>query len=192
MSIITQKLPKTVNIGGKEYPIKTDFRDWIQFENILSDPKESEQEKIKCLLLLYSTLPPKFIDAWKSVMWFYSGAEHARENENTADQKQKSRSRIYHYEYDADYIYSAFWAQYGIDLQCANLHWWQFKALFKGLDETNMIVKIMGYRSMDLSQIKDKEQKRFYRKMKRLYRLPDMRTEQQREQDMVNSLSSVF
>ena len=34
------------------------------------------------------------------------------------------------------------------------LHWWKFKAMFKSLKEDTEIVKIMRYRSMDLSKIK--------------------------------------
>lgn len=74
--------------------------------------------------------------------------------------------------------------QYGINLQTIPyLHWWEFKALFTGLKEDNLIVKIMGYRAMDLSKIKDKDEKKYYKKLKRLYALPDMRTEEQKEAD---------
>lgn len=193
MSILTQKLPETVEIGGREYPIKTDFREWIHFETVLSDPRESDQSKMLCLLTMFRELPLKFNDALQAAMKFYAGNDMKTEpGKQTGTETQKTSPRIYSYEHDADYIYSAFWSQYVIDLQEAELHWWQFKALFKGLEETNLIVKIMGYRGTDLSQIKDKEQKRFYRRMKRVYKLPDMRTEEQREKDMVNSLASVF
>ena len=82
--------------------------------------------------------------------------------------------------------------QYKIDLQTADLHWWQFKSLFKSLDDNNKICKIMEYRAIDLSQIKDKEQKKFYRKMKALYRLPDLRSEEEKEKAMIESMSSLF
>lgn len=38
--------------------------------------------------------------------------------------------------------------------------------MFKALKEDNEIVKIMGYRSMDLSKIKDKEEKNIIEKCK--------------------------
>lgn len=63
------------------------------------------------------------------------------------------------------------------------LHWWEFRALFQGLKDDNKIVKIMGYRGIDLSKIKDKEEKARYKKLKKIYALPDMRTEQQKEAD---------
>ncbi len=37
--------------------------------------------------------------------------------------------------------------------------------MFKALKEDNEIVKIMGYRAMDINKIKDNEQKAHYTKM---------------------------
>lgn len=50
--------------------------------------------------------------------------------------------------------------------------WWKFKAMFNALKEDNEIVKIMSYRAMDLSKIKAKEEKAYYKKMKELYKIP--------------------
>ena len=52
--------------------------------------------------------------------------------------------------------------------------------MFKGLKEDNLIVKIMGYRSMDLSKIKDKEQKAYYKKMQKLYEIPIAKDEDEK------------
>ena len=41
----------------------------------------------------------------------------------------------------------------------------------------------MGYRAIDLGKIKDKEEKARYKKLKKIYKLPDMRTEAQKEAD---------
>ena len=68
------------------------------------------------------------------------------------------------------------------------LHWWKFKSLFEGLNEENQICKIMGYRSIDLSKIKDKEERKRYKKIKQQWALKDDRTEEEKEQDFANSL----
>jgi len=44
--------------------------------------------------------------------------------------------------------------------------------MFKTLKGDNEIVKIMEYRAINLSKIKDKEQKRYYKSMKEFYKLP--------------------
>lgn len=68
------------------------------------------------------------------------------------------------------------------------MHWWKFKALFHALDENLEFMKIMRYRAVDITKI-PKEQKDFYRKMKQIYALPDNRTEEEKEQDFISSLS---
>lgn len=55
--------------------------------------------------------------------------------------------QIFSYEYDDEYIYGAFYEQYGIDLAYDKLHWWKFKALLKSLKDDTEFVKIKGYRA---------------------------------------------
>ena len=47
----------------------------------------------------------------------------------------------------------------------------------------------MGYRATELNTIKDKETKKFYKKMKKIYALPDMRTEEEKEYDFGEAFS---
>ena len=62
----------------------------------------------------------------------------------------------------------------------AYLHWWKFKALFQGLKPDNEIVKIMGYRAMEIPNGMSREQKEHYRKMKKLYAIPLPKSEQEK------------
>ena len=56
---------------------------------------------------------------------------------------------IIDYELDSDLIYSAFLGQYGIDLvDIKELHYHKFLALLKGLNESTVLNKIMGYRAL--------------------------------------------
>lgn len=107
-----------------------------------------------------------------------------KNNKKTSKEVIKKEKQIYSYEFDDELIYSAFKTQYKIDLQDIDyLHWWKFKAMFNGLNEDNKIIEVMGYREMDLSKIKDKKEKARYKKLKELYALPDMRTQEQKEND---------
>ena len=103
--------------------------------------------------------------------------------------KKETSKRIYSYEFDAEYIYSAFMEQYKIDLNKEHLHWWKFKALFNSLNEEVLFSKIMSYRAIDLSKIKDKDMKKYYKKMKKLYALPDLRSEEEKENDFAEAFS---
>ena len=172
MNILIDSLPLEVNIDGTECTINSDFRTSMIFEMMMGDKELDDKQKIEqALLLYYPKVPHNINKAMDQLLWFYRCGKEMVTSSGNGNGKGKS-TQIYSFDFDDDYIYSAFLDQYGIDLQdVENLHWWKFKALFKSLREENEIVKIMGYRSMDLSKIKDKEQKEHYKKMKDLYKI---------------------
>ena len=96
---------------------------------------------------------------------------------------------MFSFEHDSDMIYSAFYQQYNIDLSSAKMHWWQFKALFNGLSDTTQFIKVVGFRGVNLSEIKNNEMRKYYSKMKRIYKLPDNRSESEKE-DALNAMFS--
>ena len=65
-------------------------------------------------------------------------------------------------------------------MQEADLHWWKFKAMFQGLKSDNRIVEIMGYRAMEIPSKMSREQKEFYRKMKKQYAIPLPKSEREK------------
>ena len=60
--------------------------------------------------------------------------------------------------------------------------------MFEGLKSDNRIVEIMGYRAMDLTKIKDKDMKKHYKQLQEDYKLPDMRSEEEKEEDFAEAL----
>ncbi len=191
MNILIDKLPMGLEVCGEFLTIRTDFRVSILFEMMMEDRGLSDVEKLECAVDLYFEKAPKnFEEAISKVVWFY---KCGKENEEGGNGKNEVKQKqIFSFEHDAQYIYSAFMSQYGIDLQDVNMHWWKFKALFDGLSDTTEFVKIMGYRSVNLASIKDKEQKAHYRKLKQIYRLPDIRTEKEKQDMIANAFSGLF
>lgn len=182
MNIILDKLPTEY----ERLKIETNFRSFILFELLMQDRNINEKNKIILALNLFYKEPPQDIKkAIDGILWFYTrGKTENKEKSN----EESTRNNIYSYEYDAELIYSAFLSQYGIDLnEIEYLHWWKFKSLFEGLNEENKVCKYMEYRSIDLSKIKDKEEKKKYKKLKQLCALPDERTEEEKEQDFAEA-----
>ena len=173
MNILVDLVPTTVNIDNKKYEINSDFRTSILFELLMQDDSIGEEDKIlMALQLYYPTIPKNINEAIEQMLWFYRCGKDMKISKGNG--KGKIGAQIYSFENDDDYIYAAFMDQYNIDLQDIEyLHWWKFKAMFNSLKEDIKIVKIMEYRSIDLSKIKDKEQKAYYKQMKDLYKLPD-------------------
>ncbi|MBS7132232.1 MAG: bacteriophage Gp15 family protein [Clostridium sp.] len=190
MNILVDLVPTTVNIDNKEYEINSDFRTSILFELLMQDGIIDEDDKIlMALQLYYPDIPENIKEAIEQMLWFYRCGKDVSSSKGNG--KSKGVTQIYSFEYDDDYIYSAFLDQYGVDLQDIEyLHWWKFKAMFKSLKDDNMIVKIMGYRSMDLSKVKDKEQKAYYKRMQKLYEIPISKDEQNKLDDITIALLS--
>lgn len=188
MNLLIDLVPKTITIDNKEYEINSDFRTSILFELLMQDKSIKDNDKIYLALeLYYPNIPDDINSAIEKMLWFYRCGKYLITSKRKG--KGKSDIKIYSFEYDDDYIYAAFMDQYGIDLQDIKyLHWWKFKAMFKSLKEDTEIVKIMRYRSMDLSKIKDKNEKAYYKKMQELYKIPISKDEQEKLEEIERAL----
>lgn len=191
MNILIDLLPDTVDVEGNRHSINTDFRIGILFEELMQSSEFTDEDKgYMALQLYYEVIPDNIELAVKQMLWFY---KCGKEDKEVTGGSNISQSEIYSFTHDDDYIYSAFLDQYGIDLQdIEDLHWWKFKAMFKSLKEDNKISKIMGYRSMTISNDMSDGDKKFYKQMKQIYALPDSRTQEEKEIDFDNALSSMF
>ena len=186
MNLLINKLPTEVE-GIK---INTDYKISILFELLMQDIKVPKELKLMKALQMYYPEFNKiksYEKAIQDMMWFYKCGKQI-ESTNKGVSSNSKYNLIYSFEYDDKYIYSAFLQQYNIDLQETKyMHWWKFKALFDGLNEDTEIVKIMGYRSVNLTQIKDTDKRNYYKKMKRLYAIPDMRSQEEKENEFARS-----
>ena len=194
MNILIDKLPCSVVVDNIDTEIVSDFRTSILFEQLMKDNSVNDDVKIELALNLY--FPKQYIintvDAVNKIIWFYSGGKEIKESRSKSNSSNKHLN-IYDFEQDADYIYSAFMEQYKIDLADIDyLHWWKFKSLFYGLNKDIQLSKIMFYRSVELTDDMTKNERKFYRDMKRLYALEDMRSEEEKEQDFNDCLAGMF
>ena len=194
MNILIDKLPCSVIVDNIDTDIVSDFRTSILFEQLMKDNSVNDDVKIELALNLY--FPNQYIintaDAVNKIIWFYGGGKDIKESSNKSSNSSKN-ANIYDFEQDADYIYAAFMEQYKIDLADIDyLHWWKFKSLFYGLNKDIQLSKIMFYRSVELTDDMTKNERKFYRDMKRLYALEDMRSEEEKEQDFNDCLAGMF
>ena len=196
MNLLLDKLSTILQERIGNIDFNTDFRIGILFEMLMQDENIKKDIKVIQAIRLYYPQPQQIKDlekAFDDIIWFYTCGKSdfdKKQSKNTKNKtvKQQREEKIYDYEYDDGYIYSAFLQQYGVDLQEVEyLHWWKFKSMFNSLNKDTKIVEIMGYRAIDLGKIKDKDEKARYKKLKKIYKLPDMRTEAQKEADFGNA-----
>jgi hypothetical protein len=182
MNMLIDRLPKTVPIGGKDVPIRTDFRISMMFELLMTDAARTDEEKIiGALNLYYKEMPSDLNEAAEQMILFYKCGKEENEYTKKLAESKSERKRVYSFDYDDDYIYAAFLGQYGVDLNSAKMHWWKFRAMFNGLTDDNEFVKIMSYRAIDITRDMSKSQQDFYRKMKRIHEIPQSKEEQEKQ-----------
>lgn len=187
-NILLDILPETVDIDGIEYRINSDFRISILFELLMQDDELGKRQKlVQGLQLYYPEIPHNVTMAVDKMIWFYRcGKETGNGGHGSGSGRAK---QIYSFEYDDDYIYAAFLEQYGIDLQdIEELHWWKFRALFRGLSEDTEFVKIMGYRSVKITSEMSKGQREFYKKMQSIHALPITDAERKADELLTEAL----
>ena len=136
------------------------------------------------LRLVFGDNVPEDINAAKDfLLWFYRGgvplSETEEKDENSDAEPYLESRRVYDFEYDSDYIFAAFMEQYGIDLSEARMHWWKFRALFRGLHDCK-ITEIMGYRGAEITDDMPDSRKCFLLDMQEMYELPVSLAERRR------------
>lgn len=152
-------LPNCLEIDGNMYPIKTDFRVWIEAERSLRVDGVMPYTIFDCI-------PPEGVE-WAETAREFLECPNATPN---ADIGVKSSDRAFDFVLDGAYIVAGFMQAYGIDLTECDMHWFMFKALFDGLPEETKISHIMTYRTWNNSK---KKQETVYRELKRAWRLPE-------------------
>ena len=185
---IFEKLPVSVEIGGKEYAMNTDFRVGMRAESVLLDASRPEEFKVMELIRMYFPVVPP-IEHMKEIVdkivWFYTGSEKVKDRKRY----ENDGSRSFSFDFDSELVFSAFYQQYGIDLsEIEYMHWWKFKAMFMSLSEETKLVKVIQYRATKITSKMPKETADFYRKMKKLYALPNDKHEDRKAEFVADAL----
>lgn len=169
------RLPQSIRVNGGRFFIHTDFRYWLRFCDLLAD----QEVKAEAFDFMYLAEPPK-----NRLKGLYALAEFCNPPRDiprdTGD--TDNGTKIIDYKIDADYIYSAFYEVYKIDLLTAKLHWYQFNALLRGLHDTKLN-EIMGYRAWENKTGRRDEYTKAMDKLKKQWELPDA---QKPDQDLIN------
>lgn len=183
-------LPDSVEIGGIEYKLNTDFRIGIKAESVLTDKTRPEESKVEEMIRLYFPVCPPWQygkEIVSAIIWFYTGEDvESNKKRRSMDGEEK---RHFSFEHDSALVFSAFYQQYGVDLsEIEYMHWWKFKAMFASLSEETQLVKVIQYRATKITSKMPKETADFYRKMKRLYALPEDKYEDRKASFVAEAL----
>lgn len=180
MNFFYEAFPDTVNIRGEEVSIITDFREYIRLLDMLKCDELNTYQKMAILedyFLDEITIDDDAIDALTEFVVMDLDSKDKDSDEDNSDENNLeqpgSKKNLFSYEIDYPFILSGFLRDYGIDLEAVEyLHWWKFRMLFDGLSEDTEIKQRIMYRGIDLSDIKDKDERKRIAKIQRKIQLP--------------------
>nr|DAZ69340.1 MAG TPA: hypothetical protein [Caudoviricetes sp.] len=171
MNLFYEEYPDSVCIHGKHVRILTDFREYIRLIDMIKDKSILGEDKIGILSMYF--LDPIKIDKDSILAMTAFIEKECMNNASYSQDHGKKQKPVFSYEIDYPYILAGFLHDYGIDLQSINyMHWWKFRALFDGLSEDTEIKKRIMYRSIDLSSVKDKDERKRISKIQKQIALP--------------------
>ncbi len=178
MNILTDALPESVEIDGRDVPINADFRDCLRTILAFEDNELTPQEKQAVMLAnLYPTPPANLPAAIERAQWFLNAGHQPEQADGSP--------RLYSFGKDAGYIFSAFRQTHGIDLTTAKLHWWTFLALFMDLGADTAFCNLVSLRKKVKTNQASKEERQAALEMGEMFDVPDMddRTLEEKERE---------
>ena len=181
------ELPTSLEVGGKEYAIRTDYRVILDILAAMNDPEifepgMTEDEKkieqtmtmLQILYIDFDSIPPKDYQeaAEKAVDFIDCGIK--------GDDKPKPRTMDW--EQDAPIIAPEVSKVAGRDIRVGETHWWEFFGYYLGIGEGvfNTIVSIREKRRKGKKL--EKWEKEFYQNNKSLIDLKSKKIERSEEE----------
>ena len=186
------EMPDRLTLGGRSYPINTDFRVGIRIRQMFWEPYY--QKRQACLLdavrqlLFYDAVLGDVTEAELlcTVLWYLLDGRMTEERilrRLTGDGNavllswQSDRAEaVFSYLWDMPAVYAAFLASYHIDLLTENMHLWQFDALFASLPEDCMLCRAMTLRAVSADAAEDGDSRAALAAQKLAVRIPDDNT----------------
>ena len=164
------EMPGGLVIGGVYYPIRTDFRVGIRIRQRFWEPyyRAHETALVDGIgRLLFSDAVPgvgAHTELLCAVLWYLLdgriSSEHLMrrltgERGAHAAELGIAEEAVFSYLWDMPAVYAAFLGVYRIDLLQAQMHLWQFDALFAGLPEESTLRRTVAVRGMTLDAAED-------------------------------------
>lgn len=173
-------LPMTLEVGGKEYDIRTDFRAILDVLASQRDPDLDQQTRALVLLKIiypkWNTIPQEHLEEAikKAISFIDCGIE--------GDDRQKPQ--LVDWEQDAPMIVSAINRVAHTEVrQLQYLHWWTFFSYYMEIGE-GLFSQVVSIRSKKAQHKKlEKYEQEFYRENKKLVDIHKPLSEEEQRQD---------
>lgn len=169
--------PATLTCDDFTATLKTSFRVWLKFDQLLQAKQIGNQERLGLALNLCIEKSDGEFPLEKlmqGLIWFHQADNFNRswlfespkmkkhkelyEKMLTTEAKKKPGMSLL---WDTGAIWGAFMSAFGIDLFRVDLHWWAFLALMRELPENCSLNRLIRQRTTDIKDVDKKEQSAF-------------------------------
>ena len=136
------QLPVTLDVAGKRYKIRSDYRVVLRIMEAMSDPELTDKEKLLvCLVNIYpdfDSIPQNAIaEAYKQAVAFI---------ENGSSESQQ-KGKVLDWTKDERLIFPAVNAAAGFEVRGVEyLHWWTFLGYFQSIDRDSLLGTVLTIR----------------------------------------------
>lgn len=173
-------LPKSVNIGGSEFAIRSDYRAALDICAALSDGELTDRERAEALLTIFypeaERIPEDgYSEAIQKCFWFLRGGE---------EERGTKQPQLVSWEQDFNLICPPVSRIIGQDIRgMESLHWWSFLSAYGEIGDC-FFAQIVAIRSKKArGKALDKQDREFYRRNRDLIDIKKPLTEA--EQDIL-------
>ncbi|MCM1579186.1 MAG: bacteriophage Gp15 family protein [Ruminococcus sp.] len=194
------KRKNIIETGGVKIPVDGDFRIMCRYSAaVLRGDKEAAAECAK--EFFFSGLPDGISGekAAEIIGDFYAEGlspgyeKKSNKDDDKAEKIGQTVQPSFDFEEDEGYFFAAFLGEYGINLNEAKMHWFDFCSLFRGLDDECKLKRIIAIRGQSTNDEKTTAGKQRLRKLKKVFGLklnrpPTFNSLEERDNAMKNML----
>lgn len=178
-------LPKSVVIGGRDFPIRYDYRVILNIFEAMNDPELTDQERALAVLQMFYVDFDAIEDyeaAIRECFWFINGGKY--------EESSKKKPRLVAWEQDFPYVaapinrvlgYEIRAVEYDPETNTGGLHWWTFLSAYMEIGDC-LFAQVVGIRSKKARGKKlDASDQEFYRRNRDLVDIKARYTEAEEE-----------
>ena len=175
------ELPRSLEICGEVYDIRSDFREILDIMEILNDGDLTGQERGYLTLRFFypdfQNMPPEsYQEAIRQCYWFINGGKHDEQTEGKSP-------RLMDWEQDFPYIIAPINRVIGHEIRADNhLHWWTFLSAYMEIGECTFSQIVHIRDAKNRGKPLDKSDQEWYRRNQKLV---DLKTKYTTEEENV-------
>lgn len=179
------QLPRQLEVDGKMYDIRTDYRNCLLILEAFNDPENTLQDAYAIMLsILYKDIPENTDEAIDKAIWFLNCGDTLKE--------EKPEKPLMNWKQDEQMIFAAINKVAGHEIRLDNyMHFWTFIGLFQGIGDGFFSAVLHIRQKLNKGKKLDKTEKEFYKQNKSVIDIKQPLSDEEKERrDFINKMFS--